>query len=62
MCGMKEEDYLRQGREAWCRQDWQEAINSYEQAIAINPESEAVALKQMALDILEFYNKDMLNP
>ena len=62
MEAMNEQDCLFAGREAWRRQDWQTAINCFEQAIAHNPESEAVELKKMALDILDFYNKDMLNP
>lgn len=59
---MTEQEWLLAGREAWRKQDWQKAINCYEQAIALNAESEAVELKRMIIDILEFYNKDMLNP
>lgn len=59
---MNEQDYLRMGREAWCRQDWQTAIHCYDEAIRLNPDSEAVALKELATDVLDFYYKDMLNP
>lgn len=59
---MKEQDYLQKGREAWGRQDWQTAIHCYDEAIRLNPDSEAKALKQMAMDVLDFYYKDMLNP
>lgn len=60
--GMTEQQLLDAGREAWRRQDWQKAINCYEEAIRLNPQSEALELKKMALDVLEFYNHDMLNP
>lgn len=59
---MSEQEYLLAGREAWQRQDWQTAIHCYDQAISRNPESEAVELRRMAMDILDFYNKDMYNP
>ena len=48
-------DYRRQG-------NWQEAINSYIQAIELDPDSPAVEAYRASLEILEFFNKDMLNP
>lgn len=59
---MTEQEYLEAGKEAWRKQDWQKAVNCYEAAIAINPWSMAVELKRMAADVLDFYNRDMLNP
>lgn len=41
--------------------DWQNALNSYQEAITLDPESPAVSARRMILDILEFYNKDMFN-
>jgi len=41
--------------------NWQLALNNYQQAIDINPESPAVHARKMAIDILNFYNKDMYN-
>ncbi len=41
--------------------DWQNAINNYLEAIAINPESPAKEAYMMANDILDFFNKDMYN-
>ena len=41
--------------------DWQGALNHYQEAITINPESPAKEARNMALDILNFYNKDMYN-
>lgn len=41
--------------------DWQGALNNYQEAIALDPESPAAEARDMALDILSFYNKDMFN-
>ena len=60
--GMTEQEYLEAGRAAWRRQDWQEAIACYDAAVALNPQSAARELKDMAVRVLDFYNRDMLNP
>lgn len=41
--------------------NWQLALNNYLEAIERNPKSPAVSAKQMVMDILNFYNKDMYN-
>ncbi len=41
--------------------NWQMALNNYLEAIERNPESPAVHARQMTMDILNFYNKDMYN-
>lgn len=41
--------------------NWQLAINNYLEAIAINPNSPAKQAFEMAMNILNFYNKDMYN-
>ncbi|MCQ2238768.1 MAG: tetratricopeptide repeat protein [Bacteroidaceae bacterium] len=41
--------------------NWQYAINNYLEAIAINPNSPAKQAYEMAMSILNFYNKDMYN-
>lgn len=41
--------------------DWQQALNNYLEAIDRNPESPARAARDMIMDILNFYNKDMYN-
>ena len=41
--------------------NWQMALNNYLQAIDINPESPACGARDMLMNILEFYNKDMYN-
>ena len=48
-------DYRRQG-------NWQEVINSYIQAIELDPDSPAVEAKAMLDDILNYYHKDAYNP
>ena len=48
-------DYRRQG-------NWQEAINSYIQAIELDSDSPAVEAKAMLDDILNYYHKDAYNP
>lgn len=52
--------YLRGN--AWRKQaDWQRALNDYQRAADLNPDSPAVNARRALLDILEFYNKDMYN-
>ena len=41
--------------------DWKGALDSYQYAIDLNPESPAAQARRMVIDILEFYNKDMYN-
>lgn len=44
------------------QQRWAEALNAYEQATALDPDSPARTARQMLMDIMEFYCKDMYNP
>ena len=47
---------------AWRKKgNWQQALNHYGRAIELNPDSPALHARQMAMEILEFYNKDMYN-
>lgn len=41
--------------------NWQQALNNYLEAIALNPTSPAKEAHQMLMEILEFFNKDMYN-
>lgn len=41
--------------------NWKKALDNYLEAIEINPKSPAKQAYQMAMDIMEFYNKDMFN-
>lgn len=41
--------------------DWQGALNNYQEAVALDPDSPASEARKMLMDILNFYNKDMFN-
>ncbi|MEG1580825.1 MAG: tetratricopeptide repeat protein [Bacteroidaceae bacterium] len=59
----KENDnyYYLRGNAYRKKGNWQEAIQNYLEAIALNANSPAVEAHQMMIEILEFYNKDMFN-
>jgi len=44
------------------QQQWAEALNAYEAAIALDPESPAVAARQMLMSIMNYYCKEYYNP
>ena len=59
---MTAEEYYQQGN-AWRKQgDFKRALDSYMEAIVLDPESPAVAAKEMLDDIMNFYCKDYYNP
>ena len=41
--------------------DWKRALDNYQYAIELNPDSPAVQARKMVIDILNFYHKDMFN-
>lgn len=41
--------------------NWKEALDNYQCAIDLNPDSPAVQARAMAVDILSFFHKDMFN-
>ena len=43
------------------QEDWQNAINAFQKAIELNPESPAVGAKESIYKILDFFNKDLFN-
>ncbi|MDD5862219.1 MAG: tetratricopeptide repeat protein [Prevotella sp.] len=55
-------EYYQQGNDYRRKGDFQQAINSYLEAIALDADSPAVEAKQMLDDILNFYCKDYYNP
>ena len=59
---MTAEEFYRLGNEFRKKGDWQQALNNYMEAIALDPESPAVEAKKMLEDILDFYHKDAYNP
>ena len=59
---MTAEEYYQQCN-AWRKKgDFKRALDSYMEAIALDPESPAVAAKEMLDDIMNFYCKDYYNP
>ena len=59
---MTAEEYYQEGN-AWRKQgDFKRALDSYMEAIALDPESPAVAAKEMLDSIMSFYCKDFYNP
>lgn len=57
----KDEAYYLRGNAYRKLSNWQQALNDYQRAADLNPESPAVNARRALLDILEFYNKDMYN-
>ncbi|MCD8301410.1 MAG: tetratricopeptide repeat protein [Prevotellaceae bacterium] len=59
--GADDEAYYLLGNAYRKQGDWQHAIDNYLEATALNPESPAAGAREMLMDILNFYNKDMYN-
>ena len=57
-----EEALILRGLKHWSIGNRREAINDYLAALQLNPQSEAKSLLQYTNSILDFYNKDLLNP
>lgn len=57
-----DEALTMRGMRHWALGNRADAINDYLAAIRINPASNAVEALRHANDILNFYNKDLLNP
>ncbi len=53
--------YLR-GKAYWRTERYTEAISDYEEATHLDPNSPAVHALEMARDVMNFYNPDLLNP
>ncbi len=53
--------YLR-GNAYRKKEDFQQALNNYLQAMELNPDSPAVEAHKMLMEILNYYNKDTYNP
>ena len=59
---MTEQEWIAKGKEAYARMDLKVCLDSYAEAIKLNPNSEAVELHKMTMNIVEFYNKDQYSP
>lgn len=57
-----DEPYIERGLLYWKLGKRAEAINDYNEAIRINPESRALQVKEATYSILDYYNKDLYNP
>ena len=57
-----EEALTLRGLKHWALNNRQEAINDYLAAVSINPESKAKTALEYSKKIMDFYNKDLLNP
>lgn len=57
----RDEAYYLMGNAYRKQSNWQKALNSYQKAIDINPDSPAVQARKMVMNILEFFYKDMYN-
>lgn len=56
-----DEAYYLRGNAYRKQGNWQIALNNYLSAVEINPDSPALHAKEILMDILNFYNKDMYN-
>lgn len=59
--GEKDVLYYLRGNAYRKKGDWQQALNNYQYAIDFNPDSPAKQARNMVIDILNFYHKDMYN-
>ena len=54
----KDEAYYLMGNAYRKLGDWQKALNKYQSAIELNPDSPALQSRKMVKDIIKFYNKE----
>ena len=54
--------YYAMGRLYWQLGDHSEAVNCYRRAVEINPDSPARHALELANDVFDFFNPDLLNP
>lgn len=57
-----DEAFTIRGLKHWSQNHRKEAINDYLAALRINPHSRAKMALEFANSILDYYNKDLLNP
>jgi len=58
----KAKRYYQEGNQFRQQSDWQHALECYNHAIELDPSSPAVKAKEMVMNILNYYCKDMFNP
>ena len=58
----KSEELYQQGNQYRQQNDWKHALEYYNEAIELNPESPARNAREMLLNILNYRCKEMFNP
>lgn len=57
-----DEAYFIRGKLSWREQNYAAAVSDFEAAVAINPDSGARHALELARDVFDYYNPDLLNP
>lgn len=57
-----DEAYFVRGKLSWRTQNYSAAVTDFETAVSINPESGARHALELARDVFDYYNPDLLNP
>jgi tetratricopeptide (TPR) repeat protein len=57
----KDKIYYLKGNAYRKQGNWQQALNCYQSALDLNPQSPALQARNAIKDILDFHNKDMYN-
>ena len=56
------EHFYNEGNNFRQKEDWQHALECYNRAIELNPNSPAVMAKEILTNILNYYCKELFNP
>lgn len=57
-----DEAYFVRGKLSWRMQNYASAVTDFETAVSINPDSGARHALELARDVFDYYNPDLLNP
>ena len=57
-----DEAYFVRGKLSWRLQNYSAAVTDFETAVSINPNSGARHALELARDVFDYYNPDLLNP
>lgn len=57
-----DEAYFMRGKLSWRLQNYSAAVTDFETAVSINAESGAQHALELARDVFDYYNPDLLNP
>lgn len=57
-----DEAYFIRGKLSWRLQKYAAAVTDFETAVSINPDSGAQHALELARDVFDYYNPDLLNP